>query len=231
MHHCFKKHSAERKGSVARSQKLFFITTSLLISDVRFTRPVHRALCSIRCAPSELHYSAPLRGPNFPMPYYSYPKKRSPTKRMYDMSNWHLTQKTQRQKTGLYLTFPHVTTWFQKFFYWHPWLRKTQCWLIFFQWVEATSCVRKLFETRTWYSNCPGEGRYLCPRYYKTQREYCFGGHDILLIEYFSALAGMYKSYQSWDGLPINCFLPDFRTINSTFPKHPKTCLPSLKLT
>jgi len=39
-----------------------------------------------------------------------------------------------------------------------------------------------------------------------TTKHNCFGGHDILLIEYFSALAGMYKSYQSWDGLPIICF-------------------------
>jgi len=113
VHHCFKKHSAERKGSVARSHKLF---SSL--HHCSFWTSV------ATCEPCAEKHSLHLH--NFITLHrwwtqFSYALLLLPQKDPQRKDVWHVKltfdAKTQRQKRGLYLDilkYPHVTTWFQK---------------------------------------------------------------------------------------------------------------------
>lgn len=182
---------SRKKRIRCRIPQAVFITTSLLILDVRFTRPVHRALRSIRCTFRTSSHCTAGGHPIFLWLLLLLPQKRSPTKRMYDMSNWHLNEKNAKTKNRSLLNFSTRDDVVSKvFFIGIPgWGRLNVDWYFFNGLKPQAASKSYLKQWGTWYSNCPR------------------------------------------NGLPINCFLPDFRTINSTFPNHPKTCLPSLKLT
>ena len=156
----FLNHQQCSTGCLGQAQAVF-ITTSLLILR---TWPEPRPWRTVRPVCGYLSCTFKTWCPIFLwMSYGTYPKKITKKGHM----TCQIDAKTEK-KTQLSTEISTGDGGFKCFLLSSRTLRKIP--------MLVKSCSKQ--RQRTSYSKCPGEhGRYLCPRYWKTQREYC--GHTV----------------------------------------------------